>query len=68
MHQGSILSPFIAAVVDVTKLAREHALSELMYADVLVLMSETTDGLRNRFLKWMVAFEINGLKVSLWKT
>ena len=34
MHQGSVLSPFIfAVVVDVTELAREGALSEFLYAD-----------------------------------
>ena len=49
MHQGSVLSPFLFAVmVDVvTEFAREGALSELLYADGLVLMSETFEGLRN---------------------
>ena len=53
MHQGSVLSPFIfAVVVDVvTELAREGALSELLYADDLILMSETIEGLRNKFLE-----------------
>ena len=43
MHQGSVLSPFIfALVIDVvTEFAREGALSELLYADDLVLMNET---------------------------
>ena len=52
-HQGSVLSPFLfAVVVDVlTDFSREGALSELLYADDLVLMSETIEGLRNRFLK-----------------
>ena len=51
IHQGSVLSPFLFAVaVDVvTEFAREGALSELLYADDLVLMSETTEGLRNKF-------------------
>ena len=50
-HQGSVLSPFLLAlVVDVvTVFAREGALSELLYADDLVLMSETIKGLRNKF-------------------
>ena len=54
MHQGSVLSPFIfAVVVDVvTELARECAISELLYADVLALMSETIEGLMDKFLKW----------------
>ena len=53
MHQGSVLSPFlIAVVVDVvTELAREGVLSELQYADDLVLMNEIIKGLRNKFMK-----------------
>ena len=51
MHQGSVLSTFLLAVVVdvVTELAREDALSELLHADDLVLMSETIEGLRNKF-------------------
>ena len=43
MHQGSALTPFILSVVVdvVTEFAREGALSELLYANDLVLMSET---------------------------
>ena len=47
---------------------REVALSELLYAEDLVLMSETIVGLRNKFLKWKEAFESMGLKVNLGKT
>ena len=46
----------------------ECALSELLYADDLVLMSETIEGLGNKFLKWKKAFERKGLKVNLGKT
>ena len=35
----------------VTELPREDVLSELLYADDLVLMSETTHGLRNKLIK-----------------
>ena len=35
----------------------EGALCELQYGDDLVLMSETIERLRNKFLKWKVAFE-----------
>ena len=45
-------------VVDVvTEFAREGALGELLCADNLVLMSETIEGLRNKFLKWKEPFE-----------
>ena len=54
MHQGSVLSPFLfAVVVDVvTEFAIERAISELVYADELVLMSEIIEELRNNFIKW----------------
>ena len=53
IHNGSVLSSFLfAVVVDVvTEFSRESALSELLYADDLVLMSETIEGIRNKFLK-----------------
>ena len=44
-------------VVDVvTEFAREHSLSEFLYADDLVQMSGTINGLMNKFIKWMEAF------------
>ena len=50
-YQGSVLSPLIfAVVVDVvTERARKGLLNEILYADDLVLMSETLDDLRERF-------------------
>ena len=56
-------------VVDViTEMSRVGVLSELLYADDLVLMSETIEGLRDKFLKWKEAFERKGLKANLGKT
>ena len=51
MHQGSVLSHFLfAVVVDVvTKLASDCVLSELLYDDDSVLMSESIEGLWNKF-------------------
>ena len=40
-----------------TELSREGVLSEMLYADDLVLMGETIEGLWNKFRKWMVVFE-----------
>ena len=64
MHQRSVLSPFLLSlVVDViTEFAREGALSELLYADDFALMSETIEGLRNKFLTWKEAFESKHFK------
>ena len=58
LHQISVLSPFLfAVVVDVaTECAGECVQSELLYAGDFVLMSETIEGLRNRFLICKVAF------------
>ena len=51
MYQGSMLSPFLfAVVVDVvTELARANV---LLYADDIVLMNEEIEELRNMFVKW----------------
>ena len=70
MLQGSVLSPFLfAGVVDVvTEFARECVLSELLYTDDLVLMSETIEGLWDNLIKWKEAFESNRLKVILFNT
>ena len=58
MHQGSTLSPFLfVVVVDVvTELAREGALSELLYVDDLVLVSEKNEGFWNKSLELKEAF------------
>ena len=53
VHQGSVLSPWLfAIVVDVvTENTREGLMKEVLYADDLVLMSETMEGLRKGFQK-----------------
>ena len=70
VHQGSVLSPLIfAIVVDVvTEHAREGLLNEILYADDLVLMSESMDDLRKRLQKWRSALEGKGLRVNVGKT
>ena len=59
MRQESVLSPFFFAVVinDIIELVGEGVLSELLFADDLIPMSE---GLRNKFIKWMEVFESKG--------
>ena len=65
MHNEYVLSHFLfAAVVDfVTELAR--VLGGLLFADDLVLMSETIEGFSIKFRKWKEVFESNGLNVYL---
>ena len=49
MHQGSVLSPFLfAMVVDVVTEFARGTLSELLYDDDLVLISETIMGLTSK--------------------
>ena len=43
-------------------------MSEILYADDLVLTSEIMEGLREKFWKWKEAFESKELKVNLGKT
>ena len=69
IHQGSILSPFIFAVVmDVVteEVAKEGR--ALMYADDLVLICETKKEARQRFVAWRNALESKRLKVKISKT
>ena len=64
------MSPLVfAIVVDVvTENVKNGLMSEMLYADDLVLMSKMMEGLREKFLKWKEAFESKGLKVNLGKT
>ena len=70
MHQGSVLSPFLfSLVVDVvTEFTREGTLSYLLYIGDLVLMSDSIEGLLNKFFKLKEDFESKGLKVILGRT
>ena len=69
IYQGSVLSPLVfATMVDViTESAREGLMKEVLYADDLVLMSETIEKLREKFRKWKEAFKSKGMKVDLGK-
>ena len=53
VHQGSVLSPLLFAIaVDViSKNAREGLMNEILQANDLVLMSESMENLKEKFLK-----------------
>ena len=70
VHQGYVLLllGFAIVVEVVTENVRNGLMSEMLYADDLVLTSEMMEGLREKFWKWKEAFESKGLKVNLWKT
>ena len=66
-----MLSPLVFAIVFdvVTESVRNGLMSEMLYADDLVLTSETMEGPREKFWKWKEAIDIvsKGLKVNLGK-
>ena len=69
IHQGSIPSPLLFAVVmDVVteEVAKEGR--ALMYANDLVLICETKEEARQRFVAWRNTLESKGLKVNISKT
>ena len=51
----------------ISEKAREGLINEILYADDLVLMSESIENFKEKFLKWKEAFE-SKLKVNLKKT
>ena len=66
IHQWSILSPFICAVV--IDVVTEEEGCALMYADDLVLICETKEEARQRFVTWRNTLENKELKVNISKT
>ena len=65
-HQGTVLSPLLFAIM--VENARRGVVNELLYADDLVIMSEDTEDLKERFWNWKDALESKGLKVNTRKT
>ena len=62
VHQGSVMLPLLLAIlVDViTENAKRGVVNELVYADDLVLMSETMEDLKERFWNQKDALESKG--------
>ena len=68
-HQESILLPLIFDVVmDVVTEEVPKEGCVLMHADDLVLICETKEEARQRFVTWRNALESKGLKVNISKT
>ena len=70
VHKGSVLSPLLFAIAAdvISENGREGLMNEILYADDLVLMSESIENLKEKFLKWKEAFRSKRLKVNLKKT
>ena len=59
VHQGSAIVPLLFAIVvdKIMESVRNGLMSEMLYAEDLVLTSEKMEGLREKFWKWKEAFE-----------
>ena len=56
-------------MVDVgSELGIEGVLSELLFADDLILMYETIKGHQSKFINWKETFESNGFRINFGRT
>ena len=70
VHQDSVLSPLLFVIV-LEALSRAHRTGcpwEMLYADDLVLVSESLDVLLERLCMWKDGLESKGLRVNMSKT
>ncbi|XP_071688299.1 uncharacterized protein [Rutidosis leptorrhynchoides] len=70
LHQGSALSPFLfTLILDGLSRGIQGCIPWcLIFADDIVLVSESKDELNRRLEQWRVALERNGLQISRHKT
>ncbi|XP_071728115.1 secreted RxLR effector protein 78-like [Rutidosis leptorrhynchoides] len=70
LHQGSALSPFLFALIldELSRGIQENIPWCLIFADDIVLLSESKDELNRRLEQWREALEQNGLRISRHKT
>ena len=70
MHQGSVLSPllFIIVLEALSQELRTGSPWELLYADDLVIITETIEELSQKLDAWKVNLEKKGLRVNMKKT
>ena len=70
VHQGSVLSPllFILVLEALSKEFRMGCPWELLYADDLVIISESLEELLERLNRWKTGMEAKGLRVNMGKT
>ena len=70
LHQGSALSPFLFAIVmeRLTEEVRTDSPWTMMFADDIVLVSDSREQVEDRLERWRSALEKRGLKISRSKT
>ena len=63
VHQGSVLSSLLFVIVmgALSQNCQRGCSWELLYADDLVIMDESLDGLLNQFRAWKDSFDAKGL-------
>ncbi|GJR28853.1 retrovirus-related pol polyprotein LINE-1 [Tanacetum coccineum] len=66
LHQGSAISPYLFALIldELSREIQEDIPWCLIFADDIVLVSESAEGLNMRLEDWRKALEDNGLRVS----
>ena len=70
LHQGSAISPYLFALIldEITRGIQEGIPWSMIFADDIVLVAESAEGLNYRLEHWREALEDNGLRVSREKT
>ncbi|KAK3523754.1 hypothetical protein QTP70_009236 [Hemibagrus guttatus] len=70
VHQGSALSPFLFAIVmdQLSEEVRQESPWTMMFADDIVICSESREQVEENLERWRFALERRGMKVSRSKT
>ncbi|XP_026113355.1 uncharacterized protein LOC113091896 [Carassius auratus] len=70
VHQGSALSPFLFAIVmdQLSKEVRQESPWTMMFADDIVICSESREQVEENLERWRFALESRGMEVSRSKT
>ncbi|KAK3505678.1 hypothetical protein QTP70_004488, partial [Hemibagrus guttatus] len=70
LHQGSALSPFLFAIVmdQLSEEVRQESAWTMMFADDIVICSESWEQMEENLERWRFALERRGMKVSRSKT
>ncbi|KAK3544826.1 hypothetical protein QTP86_027491, partial [Hemibagrus guttatus] len=70
LHQGSALSPFLFAMVmdQLSEEVRQESRWTMMFADDIVICSESREQVEENLERWRFALERRGMKVSRSKT
>ncbi|KAK3542797.1 hypothetical protein QTP70_003002 [Hemibagrus guttatus] len=70
LHQGSALSPFLFAIVmdQLSEEVRQESPWTMMFADDIVICSESREQVEENLERWRFALERRGMKVSSSKT